>query len=236
MSVDERWLRQRGVVDEGFRERKVVVAGVGAVGRQVALMLAVMGVKRVLLVDPDVVEEVNVGSQGYHACDVGKNKVDAVMMDVAEWDDGDWGMVWAGRVGKVEVEDLRERDTVFLCVDSMAARKQIWKYCCRMQVGLVVDGRMGGEVVRVVTEWVVKRGVPYEETLYADGDAVQERCTARMTVYGANVCAGLMVHQAVLVGRGMGDAVVRDVALNMLAMEMTDLTSARERGKKVCDA
>ena len=216
-----------------FRGRKMVVAGVGAVGRQVAFMLAVMGVKRVVLVDPDVVEEVNVGAQGYHACNVGDNKVDAMMMEVSEWGDGGWGMDWVGKVGKVGVGDLRKGDTVFLCVDSMAARRQIWGYCCRAQVGLVVDGRMGEEVVRVATEWVVKKGAPYEGTLYADEEAVQERCTARMTVYGANVCGGLMVNQAVLVGRGMGDAVVRDVALNMLAMEMTDLTSARERGKKV---
>jgi hypothetical protein len=164
---------------------------------------------------------------------VGRPKVTATSEAAAGWDDGEWEMFWSRKVGKVGVGDLRKGDTVFLCVDSMAARRQIWGYCCRAQVGLVVDGRMGEEVVRVVTEWVVKKGAPYEGTLYADEEAVQERCTARMTVYGANVCGGLMVNQAVLVGRGMGDAVVRDVALNMLAMEMTDLTSARERGKKV---
>jgi len=50
---------------------KVTVIGVGAIGRQVALQLASIGVRRLQLVDFDAVDLTNVTTQGYLAEDVG---------------------------------------------------------------------------------------------------------------------------------------------------------------------
>lgn len=44
---------------------RMTVIGVGAVGRQVALQLAAMGVSRFQLFDFDIVEPTNINFQGY---------------------------------------------------------------------------------------------------------------------------------------------------------------------------
>ena len=53
------------------------VIGVGAIGRQVVLQLAAMGVGRLQLIDFDTVEPTNVTSQGYRTEDLGRPKIEA---------------------------------------------------------------------------------------------------------------------------------------------------------------
>src|SRR5688500_4209574 len=54
-----------------------LVVGVGAVGRQVALQLAALGVPRLTLVDHDAVGVENLAAQGYWPADLGRPKVQA---------------------------------------------------------------------------------------------------------------------------------------------------------------
>src|SRR4051794_26055639 len=72
----ERDLRQRELVPpQKLSACKSLVIGVGAVGRQVALQLAVLGAVRMDLFDPDTVETVNLATQGYYPRDLGCSKV-----------------------------------------------------------------------------------------------------------------------------------------------------------------
>ena len=78
MTNDERYRRQRDIVPpERIADYKATVIGVGAIGRQVALQLAAMGVPWLQLVDFDVVETSNLASQAYLEEDLGKLKVEA---------------------------------------------------------------------------------------------------------------------------------------------------------------
>lgn len=62
-----------------LRSARVVVVGLGAVGSWVACCLVQTGVRRLVLVDPDVVELSNLHRQlGYRTADVGRPKVDAL--------------------------------------------------------------------------------------------------------------------------------------------------------------
>ena len=64
---------------DALRSARVVVIGLGAVGSWVACCLVQTGVRRLVLVDPDVVELSNLHKQlGYRTCDVGRPKVDAL--------------------------------------------------------------------------------------------------------------------------------------------------------------
>ena len=73
-----RFARQAELVPlERLAEITASVIGVGAIGRQVALQLAAIGVRRLQLVDFDVVELTNVTTQGYCRDDIGRRKVDA---------------------------------------------------------------------------------------------------------------------------------------------------------------
>src|SRR4051812_24764330 len=70
--------RQRDLVPpERLAACHAVVVGVGAVGRQVALQLAALGVPRLTLFDDDVVRVENLAPQAYLAEDLGAPKVDA---------------------------------------------------------------------------------------------------------------------------------------------------------------
>jgi molybdopterin/thiamine biosynthesis adenylyltransferase len=55
----------------------VTVIGIGAIGRQVALQLAAIGVRRLQLVDFDRVDDTNITTQGYFETDIGRPKVQA---------------------------------------------------------------------------------------------------------------------------------------------------------------
>jgi sulfur carrier protein ThiS adenylyltransferase len=189
------------------------VIGVGAIGRQAAIQLAALGVPRLQLVDFDTVEATNVTTQGYDFEDVGQLKVDAA----------------AGAVQRVDplidVEAVSERyrsriaigDAVFCCVDSISAREAIWRSAsktCRFWA----DGRMLGEVIRVLAAADPASRRHYPTTLFPQSEAQAGRCTAHGVIYTACIAAGLMTHQFT---RWLRDVPVEpDVTLNLPAMEL----------------
>src|SRR3954462_5133978 len=82
-----RFARQQDLVPaEKMTELVVTVIGVGAIGRQVALQLAAIGVRRLQLVDFDRVDHTNVTAQGYLFEDVGQPKVIATAKAIARLD------------------------------------------------------------------------------------------------------------------------------------------------------
>ncbi len=211
---EDRFVRQQELVPQGRRATlTVTVIGVGAIGRQAAIQLAAIGVRRLQLVDFDVVDLTNVTMQGYRARDVGRLKVEATAEAVREIDDS------------VELELVNDRyrprldvgEGVFCCVDSISAREAIWRSAGAV-CGFWVDGRMRGEVLRVLAAADEASRRHYGTTLFAQEEAQVGSCTSRSTIYAASIAAGLMVHQFARSLRGM--AVEADVSLNLLAMEM----------------
>ena len=87
-SFSDRFARQQELVPQAaLSELEVSVIGVGAIGRQAALSLAAIGVRRLQLIDFDEVDLTNVTTQGYRQLDVGRLKVDATGEAVREIDD-----------------------------------------------------------------------------------------------------------------------------------------------------
>lgn len=215
--TSHRFERQADLVPQSrLQELLVTVIGVGAIGRQVALQLAAIGVRRLQLIDFDHVEATNVTTQGYRATDIGQPKVSATTNDVRLID------------ATVEVEMVEDRfrpkmqigEAVFCCVDSISARSAIWK-AVAPTCHFWSDGRMLGEVMRVLTVTDSSDRDHYATTLFDQTEAEPGRCTARSTIYSANVAAGLMLHQFARWLRGQ--AVDRDLTLNLLASEFSTL-------------
>jgi molybdopterin-synthase adenylyltransferase len=189
----DRLVRQQELVPAAaLGQLTLTVIGVGAIGRQVALQLAAIGACRIQLVDFDTVDPTNVTTQGYLASDVGHPKVHATQRAMHGLDPS------------IDVEAIEDRfrprrdygEAVFCCVDSIAVRATIWR-SIRSRCQFWADGRMLGETVRVL---VVADAVGYQhypQTLFAAREAEPGRCTARSTLYTANVAAGLIVHQFV---------------------------------------
>ena len=78
---------------------------------------------------------------------------------------------------------------------------------------------MLGEVIRVLTVADEQGRNHYPTTLFQQSEAQPGRCTAKSTIYTANIAAGLMLHQFTRWLRGQ--AIDRDTTLNLLASELT---------------
>jgi len=213
----DRYSRQHDLVPmEKLSQCKATVVGVGAIGRQVALQLAAMGVPWLQLVDFDVVETSNLASQGYLEGDLGRPKVEATA-DLCR-------LVNHG----LEIQEVTERfrrgmavgNVVFSCVDSIDVRRLIWE-AVKGKAGFFVDGRMSAEVLRVLVACDSASRKHYPTTLFAAEEAFQGSCTAKTTIYSANVAAGLMLAQFAKWLRRL--PVDPDLSLNLLACELTCL-------------
>ena len=212
--MSDRFMRQRDLVpQEKLAQEPVTVIGIGAIGRQVALQLASIGVRQLTLVDFDQVDETNVTTQGYRHCEVGQLKVQATRAAVLEIDP---------TIAVIQIEDRfrpahRSGRVVFCCVDSISARAAIWRQA-GSKVRFWCDGRMQGEVMRVLTVADFTGREHYPQTLFAKTEAQTGSCTSRSTIYAASIAAGLMVHQFSRWLRGL--TVDSDLVVNLLAGEM----------------
>ncbi|MEX0774648.1 MAG: ThiF family adenylyltransferase [Phycisphaeraceae bacterium] len=195
---------------------RATVVGVGAIGRQVALQLAAIGVAWLQLIDPDTVEAVNLAPQGYLEDDLKRPKVQAT------------GDLCQQINHQLEVDERQERfrrsmapgsigNVLFCCVDSIETRRHIFD-AVKDKVEFFADGRMSAEVVRVLTAADSQGRGHYPTTLFAAGEAVQGSCTAKSTIFTANIAAGLMLEQFARWLRRM--PVDADVTLNLLSMEL----------------
>lgn len=213
--ANDRFARQADLVPlTRLRDMLVTVIGVGAIGRQVALQLAAIGAARLQLIDFDNVEATNVTTQGYFDSDIGQPKVAATMEAVQRLEPAAEVLPVLDRYRpKLEIGEA-----VFCCVDSISARAAIWR-SAHHDCQFWCDGRMLAEVMRVPTATDPDSRRHYPTTLFEQTEAEPGRCTARSTIYTANIAAGLMLHQFARWLRGQ--PVDRDVSLNLLASELS---------------
>ncbi|MFA5571479.1 MAG: ThiF family adenylyltransferase [Candidatus Bathyarchaeia archaeon] len=191
-----------------------IVVGVGAIGRQVAIQLTAMGVTSLELVDFDIVESVNLGPQGYYESDLNTPKVIATATVCQQLNNSVALKVCQSPFEEASI-DVKNA-AVFCCVDSIKARNNIWKMSKRKKQ-FWVDGRMLGEVIRVLTS-AGEHDTYYQSTLFAEKEAVRGRCTAKATIYTSNVIAGMMLSQFTRWLRG--DYFHEDILLNLSTMDM----------------
>jgi sulfur carrier protein ThiS adenylyltransferase len=215
MGEPNRYTRQEQIIPAAkLAAVKATVIGVGAIGRQVALQLAAIGVPWLQLVDFDTVEEVNLAPQGYLEADLGRPKVDAT---------AEMCRMLNSQV-ELTVEPVRFRrsmeagNTIFCCVDKIDTRRLIWD-AVKDRVDFWVDGRMSAEVLRVLTACDPAGRKHYPTTLFAQEEAYVGACTARSTIFCSNIAAGLMVSQLAKWLRGLPTD--PDMTLNLLSGELT---------------
>ena len=211
----DRLIRQQELVPTSrLATTPCTVIGVGAIGQQVALQLAAIGIRQLRLIDFDRVVLTNVTTQGYRQADIGELKVNATAALVREIDI---------HIDVEVVDDcFRARyataGAVFCCVDSIRARAAIWR-SCQSRCDFWCDGRMLGEVLRVLAIDQPYRDERYAHTLFTSAEAQRGSCTSRSTIYAASLAAAWMVHQFTRYLRGI--PVDADMSLNLLAGELS---------------
>ena len=212
---NERYSRQKDIVPrERILDCKATVIGIGAIGRQVALQLAAIGVPYLQLIDFDSVEESNIASQGYFEDDLKCFKVHATA-DICHQINP--------QLELYAIEERFKRSTivgncVFVCVDKIDTRRLIWD-AVKDKVNFFVDGRMSAEILRVISAYDEKSREYYPATLFSSEQAYIGPCTAKTTIYCANIAAGFMLAQFTKYLRLI--PVDSDLQVNLLASEIS---------------
>lgn len=189
--------RQSDLVPAEGLAQRIDVIGVGAVGRNVALMLASVGARNVRLFDHDIVDASNVTTQGFRASEIGYSKPECVANEMKLVDPA----CSVSPVARKWYPAIRLPGIVFSCVDSMEARRAIHESA--LDCSLVIDGRMLGEVGYVFPYINTPESrAAYAKTLFSDAEAEPGRCTQKSTLYCATHVASAMVYMLVRHLRG----------------------------------
>jgi len=211
----DRDIRQRGLVpSDKLASVHVLIIGVGAIGRQVAIQLAAVGVQHMTLYDHDHVAVENLAVQGYWPDDLNQPKVLATAKVCRQILPSIQMNPVAERFRRHPARfNLPEEDVVvFACVDSITTRKMLWE-TLHGRAALFLDGRMNAEVIRVLAQDERTDPALYTSTLFSEKEAHVGGCTARSTIYTASIAAGLMVTQMARWLRGV--PLIVDQTLNL---------------------
>lgn len=174
--------RQLGLVrQEAIANAHVDIVGAGGIGSWTAMLLTRLGIGRLRVFDPDVVEPVNVPSQVYLPEQVGMPKVEALGALLPSRE-GQTRSLHATRWNGQPLSGI-----VISAVDSMEVRRRIWEHVKQepvaRRVPLLIDPRMGGTTGMIITVRPEVDRAFYEERWYSDERAVDLPCTARAVCF-----------------------------------------------------
>jgi len=214
MTIADRDIRQRDLVPpERLAEIRATIVGVGAIGRQVSLQLAAIGVPRLQLIDFDSVEPVNLCAQGFYESDLGKPKVEATA-DICRQINSEIGITTASR----KFQSMQFTGGILICaVDNIETRKRIFN-AVKQRADLFLDARMAAEHLRVLTVYDDASCEYYPTTLFSAAEAYQGSCTSKSTIYTSNIAGGLIVAQFAKWLRGC--SLDKDIDVNLLTNEI----------------
>lgn len=179
--------RQMDIIPVTTLGQAITVIGAGAIGSFTVLSLVKMGFENVTVYDFDDVSVENMNCQWYRLQDIGKKKAEALRDLIREFTGVDINAV------SERFQEQPLRGIVITAVDSMAARRHIWERIkATPSAKILIDPRMAAEyaLAYVMNPADHKDVLSYEKVLYTDDEAVQERCTAKATMYTSTMIAG----------------------------------------------
>ncbi|KKK47535.1 hypothetical protein LCGC14_3154200, partial [marine sediment metagenome] len=172
-----------------FRQHTIAIGGLGATGKQVLSILNTMGHPNLVGSDPDVVEEVNLCTQGWSEGDIGQHKAYILSRFTTERRSPFAGSAWRFEhflydmmTVKADKYMYRRGDTIiFSCVDTMRARVAIWEVVQKMMKEkrslavprLFLDSRLSNGNIRIITVDLGNKDAVefYDSTIYSDSEA-----------------------------------------------------------------
>lgn len=198
MSIDSR--RHRSLFDpDAWGDTPVAVVGCGGSGSSLAWMLARLGVTNLYLFDGDEVAAHNLANQQFAQADIGRNKA-VVLAEAIRCALGNQVHAIPEFVSGTRVL----APVVFLCVDTMTARKDIMESCLfgNEDVSQVFDGRMDAShaVLYAIDPNNAQHRELWNHYWFPDEAAENEghACGGKISVvYAANITAALMAHEFV---------------------------------------
>jgi len=185
-----------------IQKQKVIIAGMGGIGSNLAFQIARMNPEAMFLYDNDTVETVNMSGQLFSRNDIGRTKVDAVAEKISSFTTTQHVYALNERYTSVS-----ERGDIMMCgFDNMAARRTFFdawlgyieskseeekKHC------LFLDGRLSIDTLQIfcITGndiYNIKRYA--EKHLFSDSEADETVCSMKQTTYLACMIGSLMTN------------------------------------------
>jgi len=171
------FLRQLAFYDPDFYDPCVTVVGAGGIGSPVVWLLAKLGLRRITVIDGDRVELHNLPTTMYSKTTLGLHKVLALRKTVKRGT----GVTIRAVVGKFRGGKLPKTDILISAVDSMDARRMLFRAARLQKIPFFVDGRIGGEKLRVYSIYMkdVHDRRLYKSTLVPNSRVSPLPCTAQ---------------------------------------------------------
>lgn len=193
--MDTRYLRFSGLSwATEVQEKEITIIGLGGIGSNVALPLARLNPKKIFLIDPDVVEEVNLAGQAFFNNHVGMKKVDAVAEVLYSWA----GYKKIAAIPTLLTEGTDFGEITITGFDNMNARKIAFtNFMDSPAAKLLVDARMSVDTIQIFT--LLKEDTEFldiyrDKWLFSDAMAQTAPCSMKQTSYTGSILGGLVVN------------------------------------------
>jgi len=143
--IDQRFIHEELYRDLGpVRDKRVVVCGCGALGGRAAVHLAKMGLRDLVLIDDDVVEEHNLGTQPFRLQDVGGKKALILANDLYRLTGTCKAVPITRRLTSQNAERLLKGAAVVLdTFDDHGSRKAVQEACLKLKIPCLHAGMSG---------------------------------------------------------------------------------------------
>lgn len=187
---------------EEIRKQKIILAGCGGIGSNVAFQLARMCPESLILYDDDVVERANMSGQLYGNEDVGIAKVDAISRTIQDYTTAQ--NIYA--LNQRFTAETEAGDIMICGFDNMAARKTFFekwlehvedKSVEEQKKCLYLDGRLSVDTLQVFCitgddRFNINRY--RSEFLFSDAEADATVCSMKQTTYLACMIGSFIVN------------------------------------------
>lgn len=187
-NLNEDLTRQLDLIPIKVLNTPITIIGAGAIGSFTAFALAKMGFGNLEVWDNDKVDIENMCCSLYSKKDVGHSKVTSLYNILMEFSGTPISY------HKKFYEAGQFPGIVIMAVDSMQARKLIFDNHAKgaPHTKALIDCRMGAEHITMFTIDPNNKDdlKTYERSWFPDSKGVHEPCTAKATIYTANLIAG----------------------------------------------
>ena len=185
-----------------IQKARIIIAGIGGIGSNVAFQLARMIPANLTLYDDDNVEMVNMAGQLFSNNNIGESKVDAIANMIYSYT----SMKQVLAIKDKFTLDKEPGDIMICGFDNMRARKTFFNSWCNhisnksieeRSKCLYLDGRLSMDTLQILCikgddQYNIDR---YErEFLFADYEADATVCSRKQTTYLACMISSLMVN------------------------------------------
>lgn len=201
--VDESTIRFSGA--EWFKEiqkARVIIAGVGGIGSNVAFQLARMVPANITLYDDDIVEMTNMAGQLYSHNDIGKTKVDAISNMISSYTT----IRQLNAIPSKFTSDTEPGDIMICGFDNMKARTTFFNswinHLSKINLNnrskcLYIDGRLSMDTLQIFCitgDDTFNQSRYRKEFLFSDSEAEHTICSMKQTTYLACMIGSLIVN------------------------------------------